>query len=66
MRWFAFLVLGFAAPPSAHGGHEHGIGWTLDAPVVGPLLLAAGLYLIGFVRLLRRSGRGRDGLAGRA
>jgi cytochrome c oxidase assembly factor CtaG len=66
MRRAAALVLILAASPvAAHGGHEHGIGWTLDASVTVPLLLAAVLYAIGAIRLHRRGGRGRSTLIGR-
>jgi cytochrome c oxidase assembly factor CtaG len=53
-------VLVCAAPASAHAGHEHGIGWTLDLSVTGPLVIAAALYALGFLRLRRRAGRGRS------
>jgi cytochrome c oxidase assembly factor CtaG len=62
----ALAVLFVAAPASAHAGHEHGIGWTLDLSVTLPLLLAAVLYAAGFARLRRRAGRGRDALVRQA
>ena len=65
-RVVALLALGVSTPASAHGGHEHGIGWTFDASVTVPLLLAAALYGLGLWRLHARSGRGRPGLARRA
>ena len=65
-RLAALVALAAAAPASAHGGHEHGIGWTLDLSVTAPLLLAAVLYAVGFVRLRRRGERGREVLARRA
>lgn len=62
----ALAVLFVAAPASAHAGHEHGIGWTLDLSVILPLLFAAVLYAAGFARLRRRAGRGRDALVRQA
>ena len=53
-RLAALVALAAAAPASAHAGHEHSIGWTLDLSVTAPLLLAAVLYAAGFVRLRRR------------
>lgn len=49
---FACLL---ATPASAHGGHDHGIGWTLSGEVVLPLLAGLLLYLVGLARLLKRS-----------
>jgi putative membrane protein len=60
-----FALLG-AAPAMAHGGHEHGIGWTLDASVTVPLFLTAAIYGAGLWRLRARSARGRAGIARRA
>jgi cytochrome c oxidase assembly factor CtaG len=65
-RLAALAGLVCAAPAAAHGGHEHGIGWTLDASVTVPLLLAALVYAIGWWRLHRRAGRGRAALTHRA
>jgi putative membrane protein len=62
-RIAALLAFLGATPAIAHGGHEHGIGWTLDASVSVPLLLAAALYAVGFWRLRMRAGRGRKKLA---
>jgi cytochrome c oxidase assembly factor CtaG len=63
----ALALLAAATPPAAaHGGHEHGIGWTLDASVTIPLLLAAVIYGVGQWRVHRRAGRGRELLARRA
>jgi putative membrane protein len=45
------------------GAHELGSGspgWSLSPVVVGPLLLSALLYAIGYRRLIARSGLGRD------
>jgi putative membrane protein len=58
----------WAAPALAHAGEDHsaqggGPGWTLDASITVPLLLAAVIYLVGFARLYRRAGRGRAPLA---
>jgi cytochrome c oxidase assembly factor CtaG len=61
-RLVPLLALLLAAPAAAHGGHEHGIGWTFDASVMVPLLLAALVYAIGFARLHARAGRGRAAL----
>ena len=61
-RLAALVALLAAAPASAHAGHHHGIGWTLDASVTVPLLLAALVYAVGFWRLHGRAGRGRRAL----
>jgi cytochrome c oxidase assembly factor CtaG len=65
-RAAALIPLAWPTAAAAHGGHEHDIGWTLDASVTVPLLLAAGLYAIGWWRLHRRAERGRAMLAHRA
>jgi len=65
-RLLALVPLAIAAPAAAHGGHEHGIGWTLDASVTVPLLLAALIYAVGFWRLRARADRGRPALARQA
>lgn len=65
-RLIAGLALaGGATPALAHGGHDHVIGWTFDAQIFAPLLLALALYAVGFLRLWTRSGGGRSGLARR-
>ena len=61
-RLAPLVALLAAAPASAHAGHHHGIGWTLDASVTLPLLLAALVYAVGFWRLHGRAGRGRRAL----
>jgi len=61
-RLLALVAFVMAAPAAAHGGHEHGMGWTLDASVTVPLLLAAAIYAIGLWRLRARSARGRPAL----
>jgi cytochrome c oxidase assembly factor CtaG len=48
------LALG-ASPALAHGGHEHGLGWTLDPLLVVPLGLALLIYLAGWRRLSERA-----------
>lgn len=62
-RALALLPI-LAAPALAHGGahpaEPGAAGWTTDPWVTLPLLLAAGLYGVGLVRLRRRSGLGRD------
>jgi putative membrane protein len=60
-RLLVLLVL-VAAPALAHDGEDHGIGWTFSPLVLVPLLLAAALYAIGFMRLWNRSDLGRSGL----
>jgi len=66
----AAVALGAAASPaSAHGGHVHAAeapGWSFAPLIVVPLLLVAGLYLLGLVRLRQRAGRGRALLRPRA
>ena len=56
-----FLLLVRAGPLSAHEGEAHptAIIWTFDGWIIGPLLLAAGLFSTGFFRLRRRSGTRR-------
>jgi cytochrome c oxidase assembly factor CtaG len=44
-----------ATPASAHGAHEHAVGWTLDPILVVPLLLALLVYAVGWARLSRRA-----------
>ncbi len=55
-------MLPWAGPAMAHAGENHGAGWTLDPSIIAPLVLAALLYGVGFARLHRRAGRGRDAL----
>ena len=62
----AFFLIVAAAPAAAHGGEVHAVGWTLSPLVTVPLALAALLYAIGWVRLRRRSERGRATLRGNA
>lgn len=50
----AFSVLA-ASPALAHGGHEHGIGWTLDPVLIVPLGLALLVYCVGWLRLTGRA-----------
>jgi putative membrane protein len=63
MKRLAATLLLLAAPVLAHGGaHEvepGPAGWTLSPSVTGPLLLTAGLYVVGAARLWRRSELGR-------
>lgn len=63
MRALTLIALFMAStgPLGAHDGETHfsGLVWTFDAWIIGPLLLSGGLYVIGFVRLLRRSGGSR-------
>jgi cytochrome c oxidase assembly factor CtaG len=66
MRRLTRLILGPAAlwlaapaPAFAHEGESHGAGWTLTPWVTLPLLATALLYLVGYLRLRQRSGRGR-------
>ena len=44
-----------AAPALAHGGHEHGVGWTLDPLLLVPLGLALLIYVVGRFRLSKRA-----------
>jgi putative membrane protein len=48
------LALG-AAPAFAHGGHEHGLGWTLDPILTVPLGLTLIVYVTGWWRLSKRA-----------
>lgn len=56
-----FLLLVSAGPLSAHEGEAHPTAmiWTFDGWIIGPLLVAAGLFSTGFFRLRRRSGTRR-------
>jgi cytochrome c oxidase assembly factor CtaG len=59
----AFALAVIASPALAHGGHEHGIGWTLDPVLIVPLGLALVIYVVGWSRLSKRSStRPRAGL----
>jgi cytochrome c oxidase assembly factor CtaG len=51
----AALVAMLASPAFAHGGHDHGLGWTLDPLLIGPLALALLIYCAGWLRLSRRA-----------
>ena len=56
MRFAIALPLAvMAAPALAHGGHEHGIGWTLDPVLTVPLALALLIYCAGWARLAQRA-----------
>jgi cytochrome c oxidase assembly factor CtaG len=56
LRGAIAIALGFAAAPAlAHGGHEHGIGWTLDPLLLIPLGLTLLIYLVGWSRLSKRA-----------
>jgi putative membrane protein len=56
MRILAALLVALApAPALAHGGHEHGVGWTLDPVLVVPLALALLIYCVGLARLASRA-----------
>ena len=51
----AFLLAALAAPAFAHGGHDHGVGWTLDPWLIVPLGLALLIYCAGWARLANRA-----------
>ena len=51
----AFLLAALAAPAFAHGGHDHGVGWTLDPWLIVPLGLALLIYCAGWLRLSSRA-----------
>jgi cytochrome c oxidase assembly factor CtaG len=53
----AVLLACRAAPALAHGGHGHGLAWTLSPELVIPLGLSLLIYAIGWVRLARRASR---------
>jgi len=55
MRYLALVASLLATPALAHGGHEHGVGWTLDPVLIIPLGLALLIYCIGRVRLAKRA-----------
>jgi len=49
------FALAAASPALAHGGHEQGLGWTLDPLLTVPLAVTLMLYLVGRARLSRRA-----------
>jgi cytochrome c oxidase assembly factor CtaG len=51
----AVLLGGLAGPASAHGAHEHALGWRLDPVLLVPLLLALLIYAVGWSRLAQRA-----------
>jgi putative membrane protein len=53
----AALFAGTAAPAFAHGGHDHGLPWTLSPELVIPLGLTLLVYAVGWMRLSRRASR---------
>ena len=57
MRIVAVFILALlaAAPASAHGGHEHSLGWTLDPVLIVPLGVALLVYAVGWLKLSRRA-----------
>jgi cytochrome c oxidase assembly factor CtaG len=56
LRIIATLLLAsVGSPVLAHGGHDHGVGWTLDPWLIVPLGLTLLVYLVGWVRLSSRS-----------
>jgi putative membrane protein len=56
MRRAVAVAAGFAGSPAvAHGGHGHGLGWTLDPVLVVPLGLALLIYGFGWLRLSKRA-----------
>ena len=58
MRLFASIAIALlAAPASAHGGHEHAIGWTLDPLLVGLLGLTLMIFLLGWRRFAARASK---------
>ena len=62
LRFAAALAFALgAAPAFAHGGHEHGAGWTLDPVLLVPLGLALLIYVIGWRRLTLRASKPRKG-----
>jgi cytochrome c oxidase assembly factor CtaG len=62
------LVIGMPARLCAHGmGVGQAVpGWTFDPWITVPLLLAFGLFVVGWRRLLARSSRGANRLVTRA
>ena len=55
LRILVALTAFAASPALAHGGHKHGIGWTLDPILIAPLALTLAVYLVGRARLSRRA-----------
>jgi putative membrane protein len=55
LRYFAAAMLVVGTPALAHGGHESGLGWTLDPLLTVPLALALLIYLVGWSRLSKRA-----------
>ena len=63
--WLALIVLGFvpggaaAQARSEYGGSLSDLPWTFEPWEMGSLVLSAGLYAAGLVRLWKRAGVGR-------
>ena len=55
LRFIAVPMALLASPALAHGGHDHGVGWTLDPVLLAPLGLALIIYVIGWRRLSSRA-----------
>jgi putative membrane protein len=49
------LLATLAEPVFAHGGHEHGVGWTFDPILIFPLALSLIIYVAGWARLSQRA-----------
>jgi len=60
------VLLGAASPALAHGDGGRWGGWTFDPPITLPLVLSLALFLVGWIRLKKRSGRGAGRLNRRA
>lgn len=62
------LLIIFASPAAAHDGSlpYQKPGWSLEPWLIVPLVLVAGVWAIGWLRLRRRSASGRSGLDRRA
>ena len=52
-------ILLSATAARAYGAHGTAAGWFADAYIIGPMLLAGGLYGAGVARLWARAGAGR-------
>jgi cytochrome c oxidase assembly factor CtaG len=64
LRTLAALVIASGATPAfAHGGHEHGVGWTLSPVLLIPLGVALLIYAVGWSRLSSRASKRPAGTA---
>jgi cytochrome c oxidase assembly factor CtaG len=61
VRLLILSSLSAATPALAHGGHEHGIDWTLDPILLVPLGLTLLIFVAGWRRLSKRTTKSLSG-----